>query len=163
MSTKELREQAGQLLSGAETSLNEGEVGAFEKQITDAKTLMAKADGIDKAASDLKALQGEFNRPVNTVPIASKDVAVYDPNDNTAELKADYKPQSWVKGLPAMAQPMWVQEQMGPNVKAEATFQKDTFMKWMKAPSEQAFFKNATPDEMKAMQEDTDSLLCPIS
>ena len=43
MSTKELREQAGQLLSGAETSLNEGEVEAFEKQVTDAKALDRKS------------------------------------------------------------------------------------------------------------------------
>ena len=56
-----------------------------------------------------------------------------------------------------MAQPLWVQEQMGSNLKDEARFMTDTFLKWMTAPTENQFWKMATPDEAKAMQEDTDA------
>lgn len=154
MSTKEIRQEANALLASAETSLEEGNIESFEKQIVDAKAKMEKADQVDTAASQLKALQGEFNRPVNTVPVASNDVAVHDANDNTAKIKASYKPASWVPQLPAMSQPLWVQNSMGITEKEQAQFQTDTFTKWLRSPSDDIFWKTATPDEVKAMQED---------
>ena len=154
MSTKEIRQEANALLVNAEESLGQGNVEAFEKQITDAQSKMEKADQIDVAASQLKALKGEFNRPVNTVPVTSNDVAAYDPDDNTARTKASYKPASWVKGLPAMAQPLWVQDKMGITQKEHAQFQTDVFTKWLRSPSDDMFWKTATVDEVKAMQED---------
>ena len=157
MNTQETRKEADALLKQAETSLGEGNVEAFEKQMSDAKSKMEEADKIDAAASQLKALQGEFNKPVNTVPIADKDVAAYDADDSGARSKASYKPASWVKGLPASAQPMWVQEQMGVTQKEHAQFQTDTFLKWMRSPSDDVFWKTASLDEVKAMQEDTDA------
>lgn len=157
MSTKDIRQEANALLASAEKSLEEGNIESFEKQITDAKAKMEKADQIDTATSELKALKGDFNKPVNTVPVASKDVEAYDANDNTSRTKASYKPASWVKGLPAMAQPLWVQEKMGATEKEHAEFQTDTFLKWMKSPSDDVFWKTATADETKAMQEDTDA------
>tara|TARA_Y100000296_G_C5169836_1_gene256671 strand:- start:862 stop:2154 length:1293 start_codon:yes stop_codon:yes gene_type:complete len=152
-----MRQKANALLVGAEASLDEGNISAFEKQIADATANMEEADKIDTATSQLKALRGEFNRPVNTVPVTSNDVAVYDAGDSTATTKASYKPASWVKGLPANAQPLWVQEKMGNTEKEEARFQTDTFTKWMRSPSDQVFFKTATADEVKAMQEETDA------
>ena len=157
MNTKEMREKAGGLLKTAQESLDKGEVGQFEKVILDAQIMMKQADEIEEAQLKLKALSGDFNKPLNTVPVASKDVEKYNTDDTTRNTKADYKPQTWIKGLPAMSQPIWVQEQCGDNVKDHARFQKDTFMKWMKAPSEVAFQMTATPDEQKAMQEDTDT------
>ena len=157
MSTKGIRQEANSLLVNAETSLEEGNVEAFEKQIVDAKAKMEQADKIDIAASELKALKGDFNKPLNTVPIADKDVATYDPDDNTAKVKASYKPASWVKGLPAMAQPLWVQEKMGVTEKEHAQFQTDIFTKWLRSPSDDVFWKTASIDEVKAMQEDTDA------
>ncbi len=157
MSTKQMREEAQALLVKAEETLGTGDVQASGKMIEDAQATMEKADAIDASASQIKALKGEFNKPLNTVPIASNDVEKYNPNDTTQKIKADYKPQTWIKGLPAMAQPTWVQEQMGDNIKAHARFQKDTFIKWMKAPSEASFQMTATPEEKKAMQEDTDA------
>ena len=157
MSTQETRKEAGALLSQAEIALNAGNVEEFDRMVTDATTKMSEADRIDAAESQLKALKGEFSRPVNTVPIADKDVAVYDPNDTGAVNKASYKPSSWVKGMPAMAQPLWVQEQMGVTQKEEARFQTDTFVKWLRSPSDDVFWKTASTDEVKAMQEDTDA------
>ena len=157
MNTQEIRKEADALLGQAETSLKDGHVEEFERMITDATTKMAEADKIDQAASQLKVLKGEFARPVNSVPIADKDVAAYDATDTGAINKASYKPSSWVKGLPAMSQPLWVQEQMGHTQKEEARFQTDTFVKWLRSPSDDVFWKTASADEVKAMQEETDA------
>ena len=157
MNTQEIRREADALLGQAETSLKDGHVEEFERMITDATTKMAEADKIDQAASQLKVLKGEFARPVNSVPIADKDVAAYDATDTGAINKASYKPSSWVKGLPAMSQPLWVQEQMGHTQKEEARFQTDTFVKWLRSPSDDVFWKTASADEVKAMQEETDA------
>ena len=157
MDTAKIREGAGALLNQAEIALAEGKIEEFGKMVEDAKGQMEHADAIDKAASELKVLKGEFTRPMNTVPLASKDVAVYDADDTGAVNKASYKPASWVKGLPAMSQPMWVQEKMGHTQKEEAQFQTDTFVKWLRSPSDSVFWKQATQDETKAMQEDTDA------
>jgi len=157
VSTQETRKEAGALLTQAEAALNAGNVEEFDRMVTDAQGKMAEADRIDAAASQLKALKGEFSRPVNTVPIADKDVAAYDPNDTGAINKASYKPSAWVKGLPAMSQPLWVQEQMGHTQKEQAQFQTDTFVKWLRSPSDDMFWKTASADEVKAMQEDTDA------
>ena len=157
MNTHNMRKEANALLGQAEASLKGGNVEQFEGMITDATTKMAEADKIDQAASQLKVLKGEFSRPTNSVPIADKDVAAYDANDTGAVNKASYKPSSWVKTLPAMSQPLWVQEQMGQTQKDEARFQTDTFVKWLRSPSDDVFWKTASADEVKAMQEETDA------
>jgi HK97 family phage major capsid protein len=157
VNTREMREQAAALLSVAETELEKGEVDTFNRMITEASEKMEQADIFDQAATKMAALKGDFNRPLNTVPVTSNDVAIYDATDTTARIKGDYKPASFIKGLPAMAQPLWVQEQMGDNVKDEARFMSDTFVKWFQAPSDDYFWKTASPDEAKAMQEDTDA------
>lgn len=157
MNTREIRKEAGALLQQAEAALTDGDLEKVEAISSDAQAKMAEADRIDKAASDIKKLQGEFQQPTNTVPVASKDVAAYDADDNTAKTKGSYRPSSWVKSLPAMAQPLWVQEQMGDTEKEHAKFQTDTFTKWLRSPSDNVFWKTATPDEVKAMQEDTDT------
>ena len=163
MDTKELRNQAGSLLDQAQTAIEQGELDTFQRLADEAHATMEKADQIDAAASQVRKLRGEFNQPLNAIPVTSNDVAVYNAMDNTAKIKGDYKPASFIKGLPAMAQPLWVQEQMGDNIKDEARFMTDTFIKWMRSPSDDMFWKTASPDEVKAMQEDTDKLLCPVS
>ena len=84
MNTNETRQEANALLGQAETALTDGNVEEFERMIGDAQAKMETADKVDKAASQLKVLQGEFARPTNSVPIADKDVAAYDPNDTGA-------------------------------------------------------------------------------
>ena len=163
MDTKEIRNQAGALLDQAQTAIEQGELDAFQRLADEAHATMEKADQIDAAASQVRKLRGEFNQPLNAIPVTSNDVAVYNAMDTTARIKNDYKPASYIKGLPAMAQPLWVQEQMGDNVKDEARFMSDTFVKWLRSPSEDMFWKTASPDEVKAMQEDTDKLLCPVN
>ena len=159
MDTKELRNQAGALLDQAQVAIEQGELDTFQRLADEAQSTMEKADQIDAAASQVRKLRGEFNQPLNAIPVTSNDVAVYNAMDNTARIRADYKPASWVKGLPAMAQPLWVQDLMGDNIKDEARFMTDTFIKWMRSPSDDMFWKTATPDEVKAMQEDTDKFV----
>jgi len=157
LDTKELRNQAGALLDQAQAAVEQGEMETFQRLADEAQATMVKADEIDAAASQVRKLRGDFNQPLNSIPVTSNDVAIYNPMDSTANLKANYKPASWVKGMPAMAQPLWVQEQMGDNIKEEARFMTDTFIKWFRSPSEDMFWKTASPDEIKAMQEDTDA------
>jgi len=157
LNTKEMRESAGALLAVAQSQLEVGDLETFERMFSEAETTMAKADEIDSAKSRMDALKGDFNRPLNAIPVTSNDVSVYNSTDTTSRLKMDYKPASYIKGLPAMAQPLWVQDQMGENLKDEARFMTDTFVKWLKSPSDDMFWKTASPDEVKAMQEDTDA------
>jgi HK97 family phage major capsid protein len=157
MTTKEMREEAHAIVKNAESVLESGDVEQFNNMISDAKEKMEKADQIDAAHRELKAVEKDFSSPVNDIPVVSSDVAKYDPNDTTAKIKGDYKPAGWVKGLPSVAQPTWVLEQCGENIKADARFIRDTWVKWMTSSSQEIFFKTATPDEIKAMQEDTDA------
>jgi len=157
LDTKELRSQAGALLDQAQTAIEQGELDTFQRLADEAQVTMTKADEIDAAASQVRKLRGEFNQPLNAIPVTSNDVAIYDPQDKTARIKSDYKPASWMKGLPAMAQPEWVLDLCGDNIKDQAQFMTDTFVKWMRSPSDNVFWKTASPDEVKAMQEDTDA------
>ncbi len=161
METSEIRSHATYLLEKADEALKEGNVEEAKAKMGEAEKAIQDADAKDEAQAELDRMKGDFGKPINTVPVASSDLATYDPDDNGAELKASYKPASWVKGLPAVAQPIWVQEKMGIREKEQAEFQRDTFTKWMMSPSQEIFFKNATPDEIKAMQED--KILCPLS
>ena len=165
MDTKELRSQAGALLDQAQTAMDQGEMDTFRRLVDEAQVTMTKADEIDAAASHVRKLRGEFNQPLNAIPVTSSDVAIYNAMDTTARIKSDYRPASWVKGLPAMAQPLWVQDLCGDNIKDEARFMTDAFIKWFRSPSEDMFWKTASPDEIKAMQEDTDAegkVNCPL-
>ena len=163
MDTKELRSQAGALLDQAQTAMDQGEMDTFRRLVDEAQVTMTKADEIDAAASQVRKLRGEFNQPLNAIPVTSTDVAVYNAMDTTARIKNDYKPASWMKGLTVMAQPEWVLDLCGDNIKDQAQFMTDTFVKWMRSPSDNVFWKTASPDEVKAMQEDTNKLLCPVS
>ena len=155
--TREMKEQALALLNRSSDLLLEGNVDGSQKMTANARALMEKAEATEQHLEVVNKLQDDFGRTVNQVPVTSNDVKNYNPNDTTASIKADYKPQTWIKGLPAMAQPIWVQKQAGDNIKEQIKFQTDAWQKWFRAPSEDAFKMSATPDEMKAMQEDTDA------
>ena len=90
MNTREMREQASALLNVAETELAKGEVETSIRMVTEAQEKMAHADSIDQAETRIAALKGDFERPLNTVPVTSNDVAIYDPMDSTTRIKANY-------------------------------------------------------------------------
>ena len=157
METSEIRSHANYLIEKADSTLKDGNVEDSTAMMVEARKALQDADAKDEAAVELAKLKGEINKPMNTVPVASTDVALDNMDEGGANLKASYRPPSWVKGLPAAAQPMWVQEKMGVREKEDAEFYKDTFTKYCSAPSHAEFFMSATPQERKAMQEDTDT------
>jgi hypothetical protein len=150
----EMIEQTKTLFTQAQAALDSGDIEQFERVYAEANKTKESVESIQAGKAKLKQLSGDFNRPVNTVPIADKDAANYMTQDTGARNKASYKPSSWIKGLPEMAQPIWVQEQMGVTEKQHAEFQTDTFVKWLRSPSDDIFWKTASLDEVKAMQED---------
>ena len=158
MESKELRDAAKTLVTQAEKAIENGDAEQCEKLIAEATENISKADALDTAKSNVKHLTDMWGEDmVQKIPVASEDVKVYNPDDSTRKIKANYKPATWIKGLPAAAQPLWTQEQMGDNLKDEAKIQTDAFLTWMQAPSEDYFWKNANPDFIKAMQEDSDA------
>ena len=158
MQSKDLRDDAKSLVTQAEAAITSGEAEQAEKLVAGAKEKFATADSLDASASKVKEMTDTWgDEGVQRVPVASEDVKKYNPNDTGAKTKADHKPATWVKGIPSMAQPLWVQDAMGDNLKEEAKFQKDAFVQWMTAPSADIFYKTASSDVLKAMEEGTDN------
>ena len=155
--TDKMREHAGYLIKKAEESIETGDVARANELMVEAQKEIADADENELAIKRMDALKAEVAEPINSVPVTSSDIKDYDPNDIGAKTKASYRPASWVKGLPAACQPLWVQEKMGDREKEEAIFYKDTYTKWMTSPSQDMWRLSATSDELKAMQEDTDA------
>ena len=157
MDTTDIRNHATYLLSQAEEALKDGNVEEGRAKMVEAENAIKDADAKDEAQADLDRIKGDFAKPMNTVPVASADVAIHSLDEGGAELKASYKPPSWVKGLPAAAQPLWVQEKMGIREKEEAVFYKDVFIKYMQSPNDAVFQMSLDSDEKKAMEEGTDN------
>ena len=76
MDTKEMRNQAGALLDQAQTAIEQGEMDTFQRLAEEAQSTMEKADQADAAASQVRKLRGEFNQPLNSIPVTSNDVAI---------------------------------------------------------------------------------------
>ena len=163
METSEMRTHATYMVHKADETLKEGKVEDATAMYLEAKNEFAAAEAREEVEANLAELKGEMNKPMNTVPIASTDIALHNLDEGGAELRASYKPADWVKGLPAASQPMWVQEKMGVREKEEAVFYKDVFTKYIQSSNDAAFRLSLTPQETKAMEEGTDSLLCPLS
>ena len=155
----ELREEARAGLTTAENFLKEGEVDSFKKAKADAIEKIEKADVIEQELGSLEVLTGDFNKPTNSVPLSIDEAKLYNPADEGKDYRNDYRPATWVKGIPAAVQPQWVRDQMGDNLKEEETYYKDTWTKWFRdrSPNAQKFWQLASSDELKAMQEGTDA------
>jgi len=155
----ELREEARKALVDAGQFIESGEIDSAKKAKEDAVAKIEKANELQSEADSLKTLSGDFNKPTNAVPQAKEEAKLYNPADNGKDYRNDYKPATWVKGLPAAVQPKWVRDQMGSNLKDEENFYKDTWVKWFRdrSPNANKFFQTASADELKAMQEGTDS------
>ena len=155
----ELRDSARSILVTANEAIAKGDVEAASKARQDAIAQMEQAEQIQNEADQLKTLSGDWNKPTNSVPVTGEEAKTYNAADEGKEYRNDYKPQTWVKGLPAAVQPTWVRDQMGANLKDEARFYQDTWSKWFRdrSPNAAKFFQTASTDELKAMQEGTDA------
>lgn len=155
----DLRNEARTQITEAERLVNEGDLEGSKRAIEDAKLKAAEATELENAEIQLKALKGEFNKPTNAIPVTTEEVSIHNPEDKGRDYRTSYRPATWVKGLPSAVQPKWVRDQMGENEKAEERIYKEAFTKWLRDPSPNAghFWTKAEPDEIKAMQEGTDS------
>ena len=155
----ELRDSARSILVTANEAIESGDIEAAAKARQDAVGKMEQAEQIQNEADQLKTLSGDWNKPTNSVPITGEEAKTYDEADKGKAYRNDYKPATWVKGLPAAVQPTWVRDQMGDNLKDEESFYKDTWSKWFRdrSPNAGKFFQTASADELKAMQEGTDA------
>ena len=152
----------------AEKALETGDLDRARTLTEEMESVQEEAETESDLTSRLEKAMRSDMKPMNTVPVAAGDIAEDSKNIKRADgtyrshVDANFRPAGWVKSdlgrdLPAMAQPSWILAKAGENVKAEAQFQQDTWLQWFTAKSEDDFFRNATPDETKAMQEDTDA------
>lgn len=154
------REEAEARFKESQAALEAGEFSKSMELSKAAADLLNEAESIAKQAHDLQVLQGKFNTPTNPIPLAGAEAKAYNPNDTGARRSADYRPATYVKGFGPAIQPDWVRKQMGENLQAEAQFYVDTWTKWFRARNQEAiklFWAQATPQEIKAMQENTDN------
>ncbi len=154
---KDLRDQARSLHSLAQDAIEKGETEQAKNMAADAVAKIEKAAELEGAEKQMKVLTEKLETRVQEVPVASTDVAKYNPDDTTAKTKADYKPATYIQGLPESAQPRWVFDQMGSNLQEIARFKTNAFVEWMKYKSDRDFDNNAAPDIKKAMQESDDA------
>ena len=96
--------------------------------------------------------------------ISSNDVPVVDgeefnDDDNKRQYSTSHKPAGWIKAFPAAVQTRWIREQMGDNEKAANEFYKQEFTKWFsnKSPNAEQYFRTASDEALRAMQEGTDN------
>jgi HK97 family phage major capsid protein len=120
-----------------------------------------EAHELQVQADTFKRLRGDFNAMVNSVPLTELEAKAYDKTDTTAKFDANYRPAGWVKSidgrpLSAAIQPAWVRDQMGDNHKRDAHFYKDTWQGWFRARNQNAWLADASAEQRKAMQENTD-------
>ena len=147
MNTDSMREEAGVMLAQAQEAINKGNVDEGLALKDEAVSKMEKAKQVDEAQAIISAQKVEFSTPQIELPVASTDVAKYDPTDQKRKIKADYKPASYVKGLPPAAQPLYVQELMGDDHKEAVKHYKNAFIKYMTAPDVESAKASWTPDE----------------
>ena len=148
----------------AEKALETGDLDRARALTEEMESVQEEAETEADLTSRLEKAMKSDMQPLNTVPVAAEDVAEDSQNHKRVDgnyqshVDANYRPAGWVKSdtgrpMPAMAQPAWILAKAGDNVKAEAQYQSDTWLKWFTAKSEDSFFRTASPDETKAMQE----------
>ena len=139
---KELAEQAIKLIADAEVKAAAGDIEGATLMVAEATKKSAEIKSLETIGADVKRLEGDFNVPLNAVPVTSGEKAKYDPKADDANAKRDasYQGPLWVAGLPAAIQPEWVRKQMGDNLKAEADFYTKAWTEWFRSPNERGYF-----------------------
>ena len=117
----ELRDSARSILATANEAIQSGDIEAASKARQDAVEQMEKAEQIQNEADALKTLSGDWNKPTNSVPVTGEEAKIYNATDKGSAYRNDYKPATWVKGLPAAVQPTWVRDQMGAKTRRAST------------------------------------------
>ena len=165
-SAQRLRQEADQVRADIERQVLEaGEdddiaaiVDAGERQIT---ALRERADAVEGALTRLDDLDMSRveSAGVRHQPATKEERLLHDPAQEQKDraTRSDYKPPTWINGLPAFAQPDWVRESMGERQQEESKVYIDTFTSWMSAGRESDFLARADATALRALEEGTDS------
>jgi len=160
--TTRLRDDAHASTIKAQESLDAGNAEQAIKYSQEAETSLKNAADLDEAEHKIKVLQADTRdldaTRIEATPSPAEMVIVkkeeerkgskYDPN---------YRPQNYISHMPAAAQPQYVMDHVGENVKAEAQRYTDAFRIWSSKKSETDFRLNSPEWAIKQMTEGTDA------
>jgi len=162
MSTTQMRDEAQGLIAKAQGALEAGSLVEAEQFSAEAETKIATADQQDAAAAKIKklstTLDAESLRPLSlTLEEQTKTAA--EQTERMNKRKSSYRPATWIKGLPAAAQPREILSLAGEDEQDEARVYSTAFLDWMTGgwKSDAEWQINADPMFVKAMSEGTDS------
>ena len=148
----------------AEALIAEGKHDEATELLDKAGALMDDAERETKAIRSFDELKGRIDAPVNELPVSVEDQESFAENAprsgghvGNAKISHDFRPAGWMKGVPAAAQPVWVQKHMGENQQTEARLYEKAFETWMRSPSERVFHKDAPADYVKILNETTNA------
>lgn len=159
---QELKNDARELLARAEKALAEGDQQAYETLWAEFAKKDAEQQEQHKREEALKAAFEQYGNPVHDlrreedalirpVPpdVAKAGVMV---NGQEVIAYADRNTEGYIKGFPAAVQHPGIIKRYGPELREEAEFYSNAFMKWLRKGPQ---FLEAK--ELKALQEGTDS------
>lgn len=162
MNSTQLRDDAYALTKQAQDALDSGNIEQAQKLSSDAEAQVKKADEYDSAlarishltadARDLESTRVDVTPSVQEAQLIEEEKSI-----KGARLDNNYKPQNYVKSLPAAAQTKQVIEMCGENVQDASKAYVDAFRFWTKCRTEDEF-RSRAPEHMKAtMTEGTDA------
>jgi HK97 family phage major capsid protein len=157
-----MRDEAQGLIAKAQGALEEGNLEEAEKLSAEAEAQIGTADQQDAAAAKIKklttSLDAESPRPL-TLTLEEQTRTTAEQSAQMNKRKSNYRPATWIKGLPAAAQPREILSLAGEDVQDEARVYSTAFLNWMTGgwKSDAEWQINADPMFVKAMSEGTDS------
>lgn len=156
--TTRMRTEAEATIAKAQEALTEGDIDRSNALIDDAESLHSKADELDQASGRIKLLQADqrdldSNRTEVTPLDSELPIIAAEMERKGAKYSPDYRPQNYIKSIPAGSQPKHVLDLCGENVKAEAQAYEDAFRMWMSHKNEAEFRLNAPEWAIKQMTE----------
>ena len=160
--TTKMRDEAHALTLKAQASLDEGEVESSLAFSKEAEELLAKADERDTAEQQIAVLQADtrdLDQTRTEVSPQDREVKMIKAEETRhgAKYSPDYRPESYIKGLPAACQPKYVMDFAGENVHAEAQAYTDAFRMWTSKSTNEQFNREAPAWAVKQMVEGTDA------
>jgi HK97 family phage major capsid protein len=158
----QLRDEAFSLTKQAQVALDEGNIDQATGLSQDAENKIAQAEKMDSVESQIRVLQAD-QRDLDssrTETMPSEAEAIIGKVEETRKGKKydpNYKPEHYIKNLPAAAQPKYVMDHVGENVLAEAQAYEDAFRIWTSKATNEEFNREAPEWAQKQMVEGTDA------
>lgn len=160
----ELRELQDRAFREADLARKASDWSKAKQYLDEIETRSVEIQSAVDAESRFKSLKGEWDTPVQDVPLTSVEQRDMKLNDEERGWRTDanFKPRGWAydmetrEALGPAIQPIWVRRRMGKNLQEQARQYTETFEKWLRAKTEtrgiNAFFQNASADEVNLMK-----------